>query len=57
MTEVADQEVLPDYTVTYGYNERRVDGSGSEGPRRKFLDMHIDALKVLITSNPTKFKS
>lgn len=57
MTEVAEQEVLPDYTVTYGYNERRMDASGSEGPRRKFLDKHIDALKLLITNNPAKFKS
>lgn len=57
MTEVAEQEVLPDYTVIYGYNERRTDASGSEGPRRKFLDKHIDVLKMLLTSNPGKFKT
>ena len=57
MTEVAEQELLPDYTVTYGYRERRMDASGSEGARRKFLEKHIEALKVLIVSNPAKFKT
>ncbi|RPB23274.1 hypothetical protein L211DRAFT_857697 [Terfezia boudieri ATCC MYA-4762] len=57
MTEVAEQEVVPDYTVMYGYSERRIDASGSEGARRKFLDKHIEALKALIVSNPAKFKA
>ena len=57
MTEVMEQEVLPDHTVMYGYNERRMDASGSEVPRRKVLDKHIEALKILIVSNPAKFKT
>ncbi|KAF8476224.1 trimeric LpxA-like protein [Kalaharituber pfeilii] len=57
MTEVMEQEVLPDYTVIYGYNERRKDVSGNEASRRKVHDRHIEALKILITSNHAKFKS
>ena len=57
LTEVAEQEVLSDYTVLYGYNEKRVDQSGSEGPRRKVLNKHLEALKLLMISNPAKFKA
>lgn len=57
MSEVGEQEVIADHTVLYGYNERRIDRSGSEAARKRLHDKHIEALRVLVASNTAKFRS
>lgn len=44
---VAAYEIIPDYTVLYGYNERRIDRSsrGMEGFRRKAVEQQVEVLK------------
>ncbi|RPB03953.1 hypothetical protein L873DRAFT_1668434 [Choiromyces venosus 120613-1] len=55
LTKVLDGEVVEDNTVIYGSGQRRVDVSGTESARRRLLERHIESLRVLIPSNPSKF--
>lgn len=56
MCEVAEGEIIPDFTVIYGYGMRRMDQSGVEGLRMKNVSRQVDALRKLIPSNPAKFQ-
>ncbi len=38
---------LPDYTVIYGNNERRLGGPGLESLRAEAREKHIEVLKAL----------
>lgn len=38
-------EVVPDHTVIYGYNERRIDRSGTDALRAQTVEQHVDVLK------------
>ncbi|KAI4178981.1 MAG: hypothetical protein L6R41_008107, partial [Letrouitia leprolyta] len=42
---VAPYEVIPDHTVIYGYNQRRIDRSGMEDMRAKVVEQHVEVLK------------
>lgn len=53
---VADDEVLPDYTVVYGAGMRRVDSSNVEELKIKMVRRQVEVLKKLIPSNPAKFQ-
>lgn len=36
---------MPDHTVIYGYNERRMDRSGTDALRAKTVEQHVEVLK------------
>ncbi|KAI5789079.1 hypothetical protein EDC01DRAFT_717724 [Geopyxis carbonaria] len=57
LVRIAEDEVVPDDTVVYGTGQRRLDGSGSEGARRKVTEKHVDTLRGLIPSNRAKYMS
>ncbi|KAL9001330.1 MAG: hypothetical protein Q9169_000221 [Polycauliona sp. 2 TL-2023] len=42
---VAAYEEIPDYTVVYGYDERRVDRSGMEAVRMKGVEHQVEVLR------------
>ncbi|KAL8652553.1 MAG: hypothetical protein Q9210_002622, partial [Variospora velana] len=42
---VEPYEMVPDHTVIYGYNERRIDRSGADRSRAKTMEQHIDMLR------------
>lgn len=54
--EVADGEVVPDYTVIFGSGQRRLDQSGAEAIKLKMLSKQIDVLKKLIPSSLAHFQ-
>jgi len=56
MCEVAEDEVIPDYTVIYGDGLRRIDKSGVEDLKLKMVGRHVEVLKKLIPSNLSKFQ-
>jgi len=56
MCEVRAGEIVPDYTVVYGYGERRIDKSGVEDLKLKMIARQVDVLRKLIPSNPAKFQ-
>ncbi|KAL8942270.1 MAG: hypothetical protein Q9211_001472, partial [Gyalolechia sp. 1 TL-2023] len=45
LCSVAPYEVIPENTVIYGYNERRVDRSGMESLRARAVEQHVEVLK------------
>ncbi|KAL8695132.1 MAG: hypothetical protein Q9218_000300 [Villophora microphyllina] len=45
LCSVAPIEVIPDYTVIYGFNERRIDRSGTEALRVRTAEAHVEVLK------------
>lgn len=47
--------MIEDNTVIFGSGQRRIDASGTMDARRKLLERHIESLRVLIPSNPSKF--
>ncbi|KAI9675503.1 MAG: hypothetical protein M1829_003307 [Trizodia sp. TS-e1964] len=53
---VADGEVLPDYMVVYGENQRRIDQSGTQETQMRSVALHTDILRKWIPSNPGKFQ-
>lgn len=53
---VADGEILPDFTVLYGHNSRRVDRSGAEEQKMKMVMRQVEILRKLIPSNVAKFQ-
>ncbi|CUS11841.1 unnamed protein product [Tuber aestivum] len=55
LTKVLEGEVIEDNTVIFGSGQRRVDASGTADARRRLLERHIESLRVLIPSNPSKF--
>lgn len=55
LTKVLEGEVIEDNTVIFGSGQRRIDASGTMDARRKLLERHIESLRVLIPSNPSKF--
>ncbi|RFU28863.1 hypothetical protein B7463_g7499, partial [Scytalidium lignicola] len=56
LCEVAEGEVLPDYTVVYGNGMRRIDNSGVEDLKLKMVSQHAGVMKKLISSNLSKFQ-
>ncbi|CAZ82143.1 unnamed protein product [Tuber melanosporum] len=55
LTKVLEGEVVEDNTVIFGSGQRRIDASGTADARRRLLERHIESLRVLIPSNPSKF--
>jgi dynactin-6 len=56
LCEVADGEIVPDFTVIYGNGMRRVDKSGVEDLNLKMVGRQVDVLRKLIPSNLAKFQ-
>lgn len=56
LCEVADGEIVPDFTIVYGNGMRRLDISGVEDLKLKMVARQIDVLKKLIPSNLAKFQ-
>ncbi|KAL8871644.1 MAG: hypothetical protein Q9174_002566 [Haloplaca sp. 1 TL-2023] len=47
---VAPNEIIPDYTIIYGFNDRRIDRSGPEKLRAKTAEAQVEALKKAETA-------
>ncbi|KAL8932685.1 MAG: hypothetical protein Q9216_006729, partial [Gyalolechia sp. 2 TL-2023] len=45
LCSVAPDEVIPDHTILYGYNERRIDRSGMHEVRAKMVEQQVEVLK------------
>ncbi|KAL8777355.1 MAG: hypothetical protein Q9213_007896, partial [Squamulea squamosa] len=45
LCSVAPYENVPDHTVIYGNNERRIDRSGTDTLRAKMVEQHVEVLK------------
>lgn len=56
MCEVAEGEIVPDFTVIYGNGTRRLDKSGVEDLNLRMVGRQVDVLRKLIPSNPAKFQ-
>jgi dynactin-6 len=56
MCVIAPGEIVPDFTVVYGYSQRRIDKSGIEDLKLKLVARQVDVLRKLIPSNPAKFQ-
>jgi dynactin-6 len=56
MCEVAEREILPDFTVIYGNGLRRIDNSGVENLKLKMVGRQVEVLRKLIPSNRAKFQ-
>lgn len=56
LCEVAEDEILPDYTVIYGYGMRRIDRSGVEELQTKMTAKQIDVQRRLIVNNIAKYQ-
>ena len=61
LNEVQPHERIPDYTVIYGYNQRRRDQTMASNPevveaKQKGQQMHIELLKRLIPDASAKWK-
>jgi len=54
--QVADGEILPDFTVVYGDGLQRVDNSGVQELKLKMVGRQVDVLRKLIPSNAPKFQ-
>ncbi|KAL8827840.1 MAG: hypothetical protein Q9191_002940, partial [Dirinaria sp. TL-2023a] len=49
LCSVGNNEVLPDYTIVYGENQRRTGGAEEETLRAKMVEQHYQTLKKLGT--------
>ncbi|KAH6680715.1 trimeric LpxA-like protein [Halenospora varia] len=56
LCDIADGEVVPDYTVVFGSGMRRVDRSGIEDLKLKMVGRQVEILRKLIPSKPDKFQ-
>ncbi|KUJ21913.1 trimeric LpxA-like protein [Mollisia scopiformis] len=56
LCEVAEGEVLPDYTVLFGNGMRRIDNSGVEDLKMKMVARQVEVLRKLIPSKIAKFQ-
>ncbi|KAI9814622.1 MAG: hypothetical protein M1827_003178 [Pycnora praestabilis] len=56
LSKVPPNETLPDFTVIYGNNERRIDKSGLEELRMKLNEKHVETLRRLIKSDLAKWQ-
>ncbi|KAL8734659.1 MAG: hypothetical protein Q9166_001315 [cf. Caloplaca sp. 2 TL-2023] len=45
LCSIAPYEKIPDHTVIYGHNERRIDRSGTDALRAKTVEQHVEVLK------------
>ena len=54
---VTEREVLPNFTVVYGMNQRRRDRPGLEGLKMKGNERQVEVLRTLIPSHIAKFRS
>ena len=57
LSTIGPNEVVPDFTVVLGCNERRVQKPGLEPLRFKAHEKEIEMLKRLIPSNLAKWQS
>ena len=48
--------MLEDFTVVYGYGERRVDRSGLGGLEMEATERHVELLRKLIVSRVEKWQ-
>lgn len=53
---VAENEILPDYTVIFSDGTRRVDRSGIDELKAKMVAKQVDVLRKLIPTNLAKFQ-
>jgi dynactin 6 len=56
MCTVQENEVLPDYTVIYGIDLRRLDQSDVDDLKLKMVRRQVEVLKKLVPSNLAKFQ-
>jgi dynactin-6 len=56
MCEVAEGEVVPEFTVIYGNGLRRIDVSGVEDLKLRMVGRQADILRKLIPTNLAKFQ-
>jgi dynactin-6 len=56
LCEVAEGEVIDDFTVIYSDGMRRVDRAGIENLKLKMVGRQTEILRKLIPSNPAKFQ-
>lgn len=56
MCEVAEGEMLPDFTIVYGYGMRRIETGCLEELKLKQVGRQCEVLKKLIPSNVAKFQ-
>lgn len=54
---IADDELVEDDTVVWGFGARRKDMSGSKEARSKLVEKQVEALRGVIASNHAKFLS
>jgi dynactin-6 len=57
LCEIGAGEVLEDFTIVYGYGERRKEKPGLEGVREKTHEKHLEMLRRLIPSNLVRWQS
>ncbi|KAI5859075.1 trimeric LpxA-like protein [Tricharina praecox] len=57
LTVIADDELVEDDTVVWGFGARRKDMSGSKEARLKSVEKQVEALRGVVASNRTKFLS
>ncbi|KAF8866763.1 trimeric LpxA-like protein [Acephala macrosclerotiorum] len=56
LCEVAEGEVVPDFTIIFGNGMRRIDSSGVEDLKMKMVARQVEVLRKLIPSNIAKFQ-
>lgn len=56
LCEVAEGEVIPDFTIIYGNGLRRIDKSGIEDLKLKMVARQVEVLRKLIPSSLPKFQ-
>jgi len=56
LCEVAEGEIVEDFTVIYSDGMRRVDRAGIEDLKLKMVGRQTEVLRKLIPSNPAKFQ-
>ncbi|KAK6541268.1 hypothetical protein TWF694_008631 [Orbilia ellipsospora] len=55
LTTVSDRDFIPDLTVIYGENQRRIDSSGTGIARCEIILAHIECLKKLLPNKAEKY--
>jgi dynactin-6 len=53
---VAENDVLPDYTVVYGDGQRRQDNSDVDELKIRMVERQVEVLRKLIPSNIAKWQ-
>jgi dynactin-6 len=56
LCEVAEGDIIEDFTVIYADGMRRTDRAGVEDLKLKMMERQTEVLRKLIPSNPAKFQ-